>query len=162
MKRYKITLRHDGGLFRTTVYAENEEKAKQAVCAAEGAPLSAVKTCKQVLPKIKTLDVVALEWFDRVNGNSYFSGSITVNFGLPDSFIIWMPFQYGYGDSFAHAAFLALIKEGYGEKYGLPMGTSRIPALWSWCKDNKVILRTTKHENCKRAELANIADPRKR
>lgn len=29
-------------------------------------------------------------------------------------------------------------------------------ALWTWCKENGVILRTVKHENCNQKELKNI------
>lgn len=32
--------------------------------------------------KIKTIDVTALEWFDKANGNSYFAGTVTINFGM--------------------------------------------------------------------------------
>lgn len=158
MKRYKIALKSDTGLRYVSTYAENEERAKEIVCAAENAPLRAVKWSRQILPKIKTLDIVALEWFDRVNGNSYFSGSVTVNFGLPDSFIIWIPYQYGYGDTYKHEAFKALMELGYEKKYKTEARFSH----WQFCQDNKIIVRYTKHENCKRAELANIADTRKR
>lgn len=40
--------------------------------------------------------VVIKEWFDKVNGNSYFSGQIT-SISNRD-FCIRLPFQYGYGD----------------------------------------------------------------
>jgi len=40
--------------------------------------------------------VVIKEWFDKVNGNSYFSGQIE---SIKDKdFLIKLPFQYGYGD----------------------------------------------------------------
>ena len=32
--------------------------------------------------KVKTIDVQVKEWFDKVNGNSYFAGIITINFGM--------------------------------------------------------------------------------
>ena len=31
--------------------------------------------------KIKTIDIQAKEWFDKVNGNSYFSANVTINYG---------------------------------------------------------------------------------
>ena len=46
--------------------------------------------------KIKTLDITAKEWFDKVNGNSYFSAQVTVNFGMEGqqvincSFSVWL------------------------------------------------------------------------
>jgi hypothetical protein len=40
------------------------------------------------LMKIKTIDITALEWFDKVNGNSYFSATVTLNFGMKDQKIL--------------------------------------------------------------------------
>ena len=48
---------------------------------------------------IKTIDIQAKEWFDKVNGNSYFAALVTVNFGMSDEKTIKVPYQYGYGDS---------------------------------------------------------------
>lgn len=62
--------------------------------------------------KVKTIDIQAKEWFDRVNGNSYFAGEITVNFGLKDEQRFVMPFQYGYGDSYLQNAKSILLKKG--------------------------------------------------
>jgi len=50
------------------------------------------------MKKIKTIDVQAKEWFDKLNGNSYFSGIITLNFGMPDVETFIIRFQYGCGD----------------------------------------------------------------
>lgn len=50
--------------------------------------------------KIKTIDVNAKEWFDKVNGNSYFSAIITLNYGMKSDATIKLRFQYGYGSSY--------------------------------------------------------------
>jgi len=42
---------------------------------------------------IKTLDIQAKEWFDKVNGNSYFSAQVTINFGMPDEKTLYAPLQ---------------------------------------------------------------------
>ena len=91
---------------------------------------------------VKTIDIKALEWFDRVNGNSYFAGEITVNFGLKTEKSFNMPFQYGYGDHYKDMA-LNLLKE-----YKL-IGVNR---LWE-LRDKGVILRTNKVENCLKRDL---------
>jgi len=31
---------------------------------------------------MKTIDINAKEWFDKINGNSYFAGTITLDFGM--------------------------------------------------------------------------------
>ena len=101
--------------------------------------------------KIKTLDIHALEWFDKVNGNSYFSAVIILNYGMKDKKELKLPFQYGYGEHYIDMANQLLIKEGFREgergKYG------NYPSLWQYCEDNNIILRTSKQENCKKKEL---------
>lgn len=59
-------------------------------------------------PRIKTIDIQSKEWFDKVNGNSYFSAIITINLGMPDAHNIYVPFQYGYGSQYEYTAFKAL------------------------------------------------------
>lgn len=66
---------------------------------------------------IKTLDISAREWFDRINGNSYFSGQIVVDFGLDTEKRFFMPFQYGYGDYFLWEALTTLKKENILPEY---------------------------------------------
>ena len=103
---------------------------------------------------IKTIDVNVKEWFDKVNGNSYFSGIITLNYEMADSVDISMPFQYGYGEHYVDMANQTLMKSGYIPEVRHENGTR--PALWQYCKDNNIILRTNKKENCKKRELATI------
>lgn len=47
MKRYTIALKSDSGLVRISAVATDEQTAKEMVCAAECAPLSAVKWRKE-------------------------------------------------------------------------------------------------------------------
>lgn len=54
--------------------------------------------------KTKTIDIQAKEWFDKVNGNSYFAGTITLNKGTETEEIFLMPFQYGYGSQYEQEA----------------------------------------------------------
>jgi len=60
---------------------------------------------------IKTIDVNAKEWFDKVNANSYFSAEITVNLGMKNEKTLTLPFSYGYGDSYRSDAFKAVKRE---------------------------------------------------
>lgn len=52
------------------------------------------------LKDLKTIDINAKEWFDSVNGNSYFSSKVTLNYGLHDEKSIKLPFQNGYDDAY--------------------------------------------------------------
>ena len=52
--------------------------------------------------------VVAKEWRDKVNGNSYFSAQIE---SVEDGSKTKLPFQYGYGDQYKYEALRELVKE---------------------------------------------------
>ena len=96
--------------------------------------------------KIKTIDVNAKEWFDRVNGNSYYSVRVTLNYGTKTERTLVAPLQYGYGDCYMQTAY-ELVKAYNGEE---PRSNG---VLWVWCKDNGVILRYNKQENVRKAEV---------
>lgn len=96
--------------------------------------------------KIKTIDVHGLEWFDRINGNSYFAGNISINYGLKNRKDLKMPFQYGYGDSYLQESASVISK----------LIKKEITSLWRYCDDNGIILRASKKENCLLKELKNI------
>jgi hypothetical protein len=101
---------------------------------------------------IKTVDVIALEWFDKVNGNSYFAGQVTVNYGMPDVRQYSMPFQYGYGDSYRHEAFKVLEEAGeFSDREKYENGASE--PIHIFCTRKGIVTRYTKHENCKQREL---------
>ena len=93
---------------------------------------------------IKTIDITTLTWFDRTYGNTYFAQSITINFAMPDQMQITNPFQYGYS-SYEFEA-IKRIKEVISD-FSLREHELR---------DNGIVLRHTKHENCKQRELKNI------
>jgi hypothetical protein len=91
---------------------------------------------------INTIDINAKEWFDRINGNSYFAGSIVLNFGQDSQVQFTMPFEYGYGDFYIQKAMQTLNDAGLIEaKY-----TSEL-------RDLGIILRTNMQRNCKKREL---------
>jgi len=96
--------------------------------------------------KTKTIDIEAKEWFDRVNGNSYFSAIATVNFGTKNEKNIKVRFQYGYENHYIDIAADELQKAGYIDREQYENG-SKTP-LWRYCRENKIILRTIKQENC--------------
>lgn len=104
---------------------------------------------------MKTIDITALEWFDKINGNSYFAAIITLDFGTDQAQSFKLPFQYGYGDHY-----IDMVKKELDQRGLLPnlehYSYGGTQALWTWCKENGVILRTVKHENCKQKELKNI------
>jgi hypothetical protein len=94
---------------------------------------------------INTLDVNAREWFDKVNGNSYFAATVTINYGTPDAIEFELPFQYGYGDHYLDVTMKELVSRGY-----LPTNEGRLPR---YCRERGIILRYSKRENCKKRDL---------
>lgn len=96
---------------------------------------------------IKTVDVQAKEWFDKVNGNSYFSAEVTVNYGMKNESSFSIPMQYGYGDHYRDQAFKAIKKELNCFK------TFRGSSYWRAYEENNIIARHSKQENCKKREL---------
>ena len=96
--------------------------------------------------KIKTIDILANEYFDKKNGNSYFNADITLNYGTDKQVNIHLPMQYGYGDSYVYAAFRALNELNY---------IKTDDAHWNYCKAKKIILRNAIIEGFKESHLIN-------
>jgi len=61
----------------------------------------------KTLRKNSIISVIATEWFDKVNGNSYFSGKILIN----GERVIKLPFQYGYGNQWRHEAIKQIMQD---------------------------------------------------
>jgi hypothetical protein len=96
--------------------------------------------------ELKTIDINAKEWFDKVNGNSYFAAVVTLNYGMANEEEIKLPFQYGYDRAAQHEAFTQL------DKMGLINHEERSYSL----KERGIIVRYSKQENCRKRDLINI------
>jgi hypothetical protein len=96
--------------------------------------------------KIKTIDINCLEWFDKLNGNSYFAGTVTINFGMKNEKRLNIPFNYGYGSQYIQEAKEILQKNKN-------INPDKFTELWKYCQDNDIVLRTSLKENCKKREL---------
>ena len=98
---------------------------------------------------IKPIDVQAKEWFDKINGNSYFAGAVIINLGMDSEKAYSMPFQYGYGDQYRHEAFETLKNAGV-----LDIKNDR-EQLRQYAERNEIIVRYSIQRNCKKRELMN-------
>jgi len=84
---------------------------------------------------IRTIDINALEYFDKVNGNSYFAGEVILNYGFKDQSTIILKYQYGYGNQYEHTALKEMQKiVPFAKKYF---------SITRFCNDNNIILRST-------------------
>ena len=98
--------------------------------------------------KTKTIDLNAQEWFDHKNGNSYFAGTITLNYGTETEETFLIPFQYGYGSQYEQEAKKLLIEfNKISPDYGL--------SLYSYCLENKIKFHSSIYEGRKK-DLRNI------
>lgn len=100
---------------------------------------------------IKTIDVNAMEWFDKINGNSYFAANIVINYGMKNEVHLKLPFQYGYGGHYRHMAYNKIRKElNCFKKY------DRNTSYWRAYENEGIIHRHSIKENCLKRELTNI------
>lgn len=104
-----------------------------------------MKTTAETTTKISTIDINALEWFDKVNGNSYFAGTVTVDYGTPNEKTFKMPFQYGYGSFYEQKAKEILFDAGL-----IPVRSSHE------LRELGIIIRSNIQRGCKKSELKNI------
>ena len=92
--------------------------------------------------KIKrSLFIEGREWFDKVNGNSYFSARIWVDGGQ----VAILTFQYGYGDQYLYEAQRKLVELGYISK-------NENIGLWSIAAESGFDFYSAKSE-CKKADM---------
>tara|TARA_R110000868_G_scaffold106702_1_gene292425 strand:- start:1337 stop:1666 length:330 start_codon:yes stop_codon:yes gene_type:complete len=98
---------------------------------------------------LNTIDVISKEWFDKVNGNSYFSGTVTLNYGTETEESFLMPFQYGYGNQHEQEAKCILTEFN-------KISSSWTQSLYSYCKENNIKFCSSIQKECKQKELKEI------
>lgn len=91
---------------------------------------------------MKTIHISAKTWFDKINGNSYFSAVITID----NDKTIKLPFQYGYGTQYLTEAKNILTEHNY-------ISPSYPDSLQTYCNKNNIILTHWNKENCLKKEL---------
>lgn len=83
--------------------------------------------------KIDSITIIGKRWFDRINGNTYFSATGLIN----GKQVVKIDFDYGYGDQYIWEIFYKLDKLNLlpdVKKYN----NGSIEALWSYCDRNKI------------------------
>ena len=89
----------------------------------------------------RSLFIEGREWFDKVNGNSYFSARLWVDGGQ----VAILPFQYGYGDQFLYEAQKKLLELGY-----LPQEGKNRYSLWTIAQESGFDFYSSKTNTNKR------------
>lgn len=100
------------------------------------------------LSELKTIDIVAKQWRDTINGNSYFSSKVTLNYGMNNEKIIELPFQYGYEEAYLFES-LQEVKKLFPKSYWFKN------ILNKWSLKEKYNIKVTNEiiKNCKKREL---------
>lgn len=86
------------------------------------------------LKQLKHVHITALEWFDKVNGNSYFSAVVTL-IAKNETEEIKIPFQYGYGNHYEEVCLQAIFDRFPRCKEAK---SRRTTALWRFVEDRKI------------------------
>ena len=90
------------------------------------------------MKKPKSIIIIAREWHDKINGNSYFSATVYVD----DYLYARLPFQYGYGDCYIDVARDTMVQRGRLPK--VPVYRYGMQQLWQYCQDNDIALHSEK------------------
>jgi hypothetical protein len=98
--------------------------------------------------KTNKIIITAKEWFDKINGNSYFAAKIEL-----ENETLFIPFSYGYEQAYLYAAIELLIKNNY-----LPATVQNTWTLKNYCNANKIVLHFAIQRNCRKKELKQLVN----
>ena len=87
--------------------------------------------------EVKSITIFGKRWFDRINGNTYFSSVGLVN----NKEAVKIPYEYGYGDHYIDRTFQELEKAGFIDDVIHHENGSTEP-FWRYC-DRKNISKYT-------------------
>lgn len=82
----------------------------------------------QPVKKGDNITIIGRRWFEKTNGNTYFSATAILN----GKEIAHIPFEYGYGNQYEYSMFNLLFKLGYcsdREKYN----NGSTEPFWVYC-----------------------------
>ena len=101
------------------------------------------------LSQLKTIDINAKEWHDQINGNSYFSSDVILNYGMNSQETIKVPFQYGYGDHYIYQSLREIQKLFPKSKWY----RENLLGKYQIQDEYKIIIRNSIKTNCLKKEL---------
>lgn len=85
--------------------------------------------------------IVGRRWFDRINGNTYFTAYIYKGRDL----LTVIPYQYGYGDQYRQAALDWFIQEGLYPAEEYP-NTGSPKCWWEFNQENLFLVHDVKRK----------------
>jgi hypothetical protein len=97
--------------------------------------------------RIKTIDIQAKEWRDNINGNTYYSARVTLNYGIANEKRYYIPFQYGNAYGMAEPEILTiLINDGLADN-------TKYSSFRKWITEEKIIKREFTEKNCRQRDV---------
>lgn len=102
----------------------------------------------QQVKKGDNITIIGRRWFDRVNGNTYFSAVGIVN-GIE---VVHIPYEYGYENHYEERTFDELEKAGFcadREKYG--NGSKEV--FWQYCQRKGITKYSTASDVKRKKDL---------
>ncbi len=99
--------------------------------------------------QVSSITIIGRRWFERVNGNTYYSAEIIVN----GNHVHKIDFSYGYGNQFEWDAAAWLEKAGYlpGRKHHGNGGGGE--SLWRYCDERKIAFVTSASDVSRKKDL---------
>ena len=98
-------------------------------------------------PKTRSITIIGRRWFDKINGNTYFSAVGLVNGELK----IEINYEYGYGNTYQHRVGNELDRLGYINLKKYEHGGHE--SLWRYCENNNIKLYSTVVDVARKRDL---------
>lgn len=98
--------------------------------------------------KPKNITIFARRWFDKINGNTYFSAEIYVD----GTMVHKIDYEYGYGEQYKFEAFQWLNNENYVQLEQNEHNHSFEPP-WQYCGRKKIQLIATHADVARKKDL---------
>ncbi len=105
----------------------------------------------QVIPVKKgdNITIIGRRWFDKVNGNTYFSAVGLVN-GVQ---VVTIEFEYGYDRMYEQRTYEELFNMGYFPTIERSKNTNSLPSISYYCRENGINLYVTHSDVSRKKDL---------
>ncbi len=94
------------------------------------------------------ITIIGRRWFDRINGNTYFSAVGLIN----GNEVVSIPYEYGYGNHYEERIFDELVKAGYCPDREIYTNGSK-EVFWRYCQDRGIIKYVTHSDINRKKDL---------
>jgi len=126
------------------IYHFWDTKPKRLSYKALNQMLDSAGVCKK--NTVFSIDIEALEWFDKLNGNSYHAGEAIINMGRSSERRLQFGLTCGYGMRYYETAIKTIINAGLLPALG-------ITQMYDFLNNNSISVKYSIKTGCKKSEL---------